>query len=40
MKTDKVIYRTRTQEEYDWLMRKLEAYGLKWATGSLPADNL
>lgn len=44
IKTDKVIYRTRTQEEYDWLMEKLEEAGLKWANGSLPtapeeADN-
>lgn len=44
IKTDKVIYRTRTHEEYDWLMEKLEEAGLKWANGSLPtapeeADN-
>ena len=24
IKTDKVIYRTRTQEEFDWLMKKLD----------------
>ena len=44
IKTDKVIYRTRTLEEYDWLMEKLEEAGLMWANGSLPtapeeADN-
>lgn len=44
IKTDKVIYRTRTQEEYDWLMKKLEVDGSKWVTGSSPtaphkADN-
>lgn len=37
IKTNKVIYRTRTQEEFDWLMKKLEADELiRWATGSLP----
>lgn len=35
IKTDKVIYRTRTQEEYDWLMEKLEADGVRWVLGSL-----
>lgn len=44
IKTDKVIYRTRTLEEYEWLMEKLEEAGFKWANGSLPtapeeADN-
>lgn len=44
IKTDKVIYRTRTREEYDWLMEKLEEDGFKWASGNLPtapevADN-
>lgn len=44
IKTDKVVYRTRTQEEYDWLMEKLEEVGFMWASGSLPtaprqADN-
>lgn len=44
IKTDKVIYRTRTLEEYGWLMEKLEDAGLMWANGSLPtaseeADN-
>lgn len=33
IKTDKVIYRTRTQEEYDWLMEKLDEAGCEWATG-------
>lgn len=36
IKTDKVIYRTRTQEEYDWLMEKLEEAGCKWVFGGLP----
>lgn len=44
IKTDKVIYRTRTLEEYDWLMKKLEEAGCMWAGGSSPtaprqADN-
>lgn len=44
MKTDKVIYRTRTQDEYNWLMEKLEEAGCVWAGGSSPtapkqADN-
>ena len=30
IKTDRVIYRTRTQEEYDWLMEKLKEAGCKW----------
>ena len=34
IKTDNVIYRTRTQEEYDWLMLKLEEDG----GGSLPTE--
>lgn len=38
IKTDKVIYRTRTQEEYDWLMRELEEAGYKWIEGSLPTE--
>lgn len=38
IKTDKVIYRTRTQEEYDWLMEKLEEDGARWASGSLPTE--
>lgn len=44
IKTDKVVYRTRTQEEYDWLMEKLEEAGCRWTNGNLPtaleeADN-
>ncbi len=44
IKTDKVVYRTRTQEEYDWLMEKLEKDGFEWSSGNLPtapevADN-
>lgn len=39
MKTDKVIYRTRTQEEYDWLMDRLDEAGCKWLGGGFPADD-
>lgn len=38
IKTDKVIYRTRTLTEYDWLMDKLEKAGREWASGSLPTE--
>ena len=31
IKTDKVIYHTRTQEEYDWLMDKLDEAGCEWS---------
>lgn len=30
IKTDKVIYHTRTQKEYDWLMKELEEAGCEW----------
>ena len=33
IKTDKAIYRTRTQEEYDWLMRELEEADCYWIDG-------
>lgn len=33
MKTDKVVYRTKTREEYDWLMQELEKEGCKWSSG-------
>lgn len=36
MKTDKVIYRTRTQEEYDWLMDRLEEADCEWLGGDSP----
>ena len=36
IKTDKVVYRTRTLEEYDWLMEKLEEAGCRWVDGALP----
>ena len=39
IKTDKVIYRTRTQEEYDWLMEKCEEAGCKWANEKLPTED-
>lgn len=38
IKTDKVIYRTRTQEEYDWLMRALEEAGCEWNSKSQPTS--
>lgn len=38
IKTDKVIYRARTQEEYDWLTEKFEGYGFMWAGGKLPTE--
>lgn len=40
IKTDKVIYRTRTPKEYDWLMEKLEEAGCKWVEGSLPTEEV
>ena len=36
IKTDKVVYRTRTQEEYDWLMDRLDEAGCKWLGGDSP----
>ena len=33
------LYRTRTQEEYDWLMQKLEDEGCKWIGGDKPTNN-
>ena len=38
IKTDKVIYRTRTQEEYDWLMQELEREGCEWGTRKKPTE--
>lgn len=38
IKINNVIYRTRTQEEYDWLMEKLEAAGCEWSSGEHPSD--
>ena len=32
------LYRTRTQEEYDWLMQKLEDEGYEWAGGAKPTQ--
>lgn len=39
IKTDKVVYRTRTQEEYDWLMNKFDEAGCRWFSGERPSDN-
>lgn len=38
IKTDKIIYRTRTQVEYNWLMEKLEEAGCEWSSGYLPTE--
>lgn len=38
IKTDKVIYRTRTQEEYDWLMKELGDAGCRWHFGQKTTD--
>lgn len=38
IKTDEVIYRTRTQEEYDWLMQELEREGCEWALEKKPTE--
>ena len=32
------LYRTRTQEQYDWLMQKLEDEGCFWASGRKPTE--
>lgn len=37
IKTDEVIYRIRTQEEYDWLMQELEKAGCRWMDGTKPS---
>lgn len=36
IKTDKVIYRTRTLEEYNWLMTELDEAGCRWKDGDQP----
>lgn len=33
IKTDKAIYRVRTQEEYYWLIDRLDEAGCKWTDG-------
>lgn len=38
IKTDKVKYHTKTQEEYDWLMGELDEAGCEWCSGSLPTE--
>lgn len=40
IKTDKVIYHTRTQEEYNWLMEKLEAAGCKCNVSQIPPTKM
>ena len=39
IKTDKVVYRTRTLEEYDWLMEKLDEAGCEWTDGRSLIDD-
>lgn len=39
IKTDKVLYRTRSLGEYNWLMNELEAAGLTWEDGSLATEH-
>ena len=36
IKTDKVIYRTRTLKEYNWLMTELNDAGCRWNEGGQP----
>lgn len=36
IKTDKVVYRTRTLEEYNWLMTELNEAGCRWKDGDQP----
>ena len=38
IKTDKVIYRTRTQKECDWLMEELEKLSCRWETNESPTS--
>ncbi len=33
------LYRTRTQEEYDWLMEELKAEGYEWDQGVSPTED-
>lgn len=39
IKTDKVVYRTRTLKEYDWLMEKLGEAGCVWIDGRKPVES-
>ena len=39
IRTDKVVYRVRTQEEYNWLMQELEKSGCEWTTGEKPTES-
>ena len=38
IKTDKVVYRTRTQEEFFWIIDRLDEAGCKWIDGRFPGD--
>lgn len=39
IKTDKVVYRVRTQEEFFWIIDRLDEAGCKWWNGSPPIDD-
>ena len=38
IKTDKVVYRVRTQEEFFWIIDRLDEAGCKWIDGRFPGD--
>lgn len=38
IKTDKVVYRVRTQEEFFWIIDRLDEARCKWFDGHLPGD--
>ena len=38
IKTDKVVYRIRTQKEFFWIIDRLDEARCKWAGGSFPAS--
>lgn len=40
IKTDKVVYRPRTQEEYDWLMEQLHEAGCKCNVSQIPPTKM
>lgn len=38
IKTDKAVYRVRTQEEFFWIIDRLDEAGCKWIDGRFPGD--
>lgn len=38
IKTDKVVYRIRTQKEFFWIIDRLDEARCKWFDGRLPGD--